>query len=438
MVSVVMPVYNTGEYLEDSIGSVLHQKYQDIELILIDDFSDEKTKRKLNEYSNIDKRVRLFHADTHIGPAKARNWGISLSRGDYLLFLDSDDYFENDLIQTCYLTAERFNSDVVVFNYAHSDTEHLHEVIYCNRPESFYAKYAMQVFDFCEYDNSEVFLYAFATGTKFFNRKFIVNNGILFQDIRRQNDIYFSLISMLHAKRVIFVDDDKVLLHARDHELKDRISNVPLPFCGYQAICKVLEQTVKEGKSDRYSKLISRAVVNIILHGFMQCKDFDDKGEEYYNFIRTEGIENIDILLNVNANKVSIFYMGLKKAMALEYRTKWWIEYDYFWVLRMCGNYKVIDLISKSNGRIAFWGVGIRGRFLLSLLLLWGIHISMVVDKGKDIQGKNIEGYMVEDPQKAIKNCEIIITGNKTVVEYITHDYVSDNCKVILWEPSDE
>ena len=90
-VSVIVPVYNTEKYLRQCLDSVVNQTLQDIEVICIDDGSTDDSKRILDEYAHRDARI-LVYSKENGGQSSARNKGMDLAQGDYLYFLDSDDY----------------------------------------------------------------------------------------------------------------------------------------------------------------------------------------------------------------------------------------------------------------------------------------------------------------------------------------------------------
>ena len=97
MISVVIPVYNTEKYLDKCIESILTQKYNELELILIDDGSTDGSPKICDYYSEIDSRVRTFH-QKNCGAASAVNTGISLSKGEYIVVVDCDDYIDGSLL----------------------------------------------------------------------------------------------------------------------------------------------------------------------------------------------------------------------------------------------------------------------------------------------------------------------------------------------------
>lgn len=91
MISVILPTYNRAYCLEASMNSVLNQSYPDLELIIVDDGSDDGTKELVENMQQTDPRVRYFYTQINQGAAAARNYGIERASGDYLAFQDSDD-----------------------------------------------------------------------------------------------------------------------------------------------------------------------------------------------------------------------------------------------------------------------------------------------------------------------------------------------------------
>lgn len=99
LVSIITPVYNAQEYLEETILSVLQQTYSNWELLLIDDCSTDKSYEIIKKYQNQDKRIRYLKNEKNSGPAVTRNRGIESSNGEYIAFLDSDDLWYQDKLE---------------------------------------------------------------------------------------------------------------------------------------------------------------------------------------------------------------------------------------------------------------------------------------------------------------------------------------------------
>jgi glycosyltransferase involved in cell wall biosynthesis len=99
MVSIIIPVYNCEEFLEECIQSVLDQTMGDWELILIDDCSTDSSMGIINKYIALDSRIKVYSFDINVGAGVARNKGIEISRERYVAFLDSDDYWHKDKLK---------------------------------------------------------------------------------------------------------------------------------------------------------------------------------------------------------------------------------------------------------------------------------------------------------------------------------------------------
>ena len=114
-VSIIVPVYNVKPYLSRCLDSILNQSYTDIEVILIDDGSTDGSRLICEKYA-VDQRVKIFH-QKNSGQSVARNLGLDNINGEYILFVDADDYIHHDLLALAVKNLEDNNADVVVFEH---------------------------------------------------------------------------------------------------------------------------------------------------------------------------------------------------------------------------------------------------------------------------------------------------------------------------------
>ena len=98
LISVVVPIYNVEAYLEKCINSIINQTFSDLEILLIDDGSTDSSSDICDRYGSMDTRIKVLHKKNG-GLSSARNAGIDLSKGDYLCFIDSDDYIDERYIE---------------------------------------------------------------------------------------------------------------------------------------------------------------------------------------------------------------------------------------------------------------------------------------------------------------------------------------------------
>ena len=113
-ISVIIPVYNVEKYLDRCIKSVVNQTYTDLEIILVDDSSPDKCPQMCDEWALKDNRIKVIHKENE-GLGFARNTGIDNATGEYLCFVDSDDYIEPTMLEECFAAAKRENADAVCF-----------------------------------------------------------------------------------------------------------------------------------------------------------------------------------------------------------------------------------------------------------------------------------------------------------------------------------
>lgn len=123
-VSIIVPIYNAAKYLSRSIESMLNQSYDNLEIILIDDASTDNSKEIIKKYALKDSRIKPFYSEVNQGVSRSRNMGLKSVSGDYVIFIDSDDYIVKDMVKIMVEKSIKYNSDLV-------DSYHL--IIYKNK-----------------------------------------------------------------------------------------------------------------------------------------------------------------------------------------------------------------------------------------------------------------------------------------------------------------
>jgi glycosyltransferase involved in cell wall biosynthesis len=116
LLSIILPVYNAEMYLKRCINSVLRQDFNNFELIIVNDGSNDKSQDICEYYSRIDNRIKLYN-QINSGVAVARNTGLEKANGDYILFIDSDDWLDYDMISSMINIFTSYECDLVSCNY---------------------------------------------------------------------------------------------------------------------------------------------------------------------------------------------------------------------------------------------------------------------------------------------------------------------------------
>lgn len=111
LISIVIPVYKVEQYLRECVDSVIAQTYKNLDIILVDDGSPDKCPAMCDEYAAKDSRVRVIHK-TNGGLSAARNSGIDIARGEYITFIDSDDYVSKTYTEQLYTTLKKSGAGI--------------------------------------------------------------------------------------------------------------------------------------------------------------------------------------------------------------------------------------------------------------------------------------------------------------------------------------
>jgi len=125
-VAIIVPVYNAENFLKYSVESMINQTYSNLEIVLVNDGSTDKSGLLCDEYAQKDNRVKVVHVDNG-GQSKARNIGVKNATADWIVFLDSDDYYEKVAVEYLVALRDKFNADmaattvVEVRNYEEKD-----------------------------------------------------------------------------------------------------------------------------------------------------------------------------------------------------------------------------------------------------------------------------------------------------------------------------
>ena len=122
-VSVIIPIYNVEKYLRACVDSVLGQTYQDLQIILVDDGSTDSCGRICDEYSGVDSRIQVIHKENG-GLSDARNAGLAVAKGEFILYLDSDDYLVPTAIASLMEMQGKTHADIVLGNFYYTFPDH--------------------------------------------------------------------------------------------------------------------------------------------------------------------------------------------------------------------------------------------------------------------------------------------------------------------------
>lgn len=319
-VSVVLPVYNMEKYLEECLDSIINQTLKDIEVICINDGSEDNSLNILKEYAKKDTRINIINQENG-GHATATNHGIDIAKGKYLFLMDSDDKLKLDALEKTYIIAEEKNVDFVLFQAINYDDE----------KNEFYESERYNMTEVADYVNNKIFSsddlgtlifkIAVTPWTKLYNRKFIERIHARFPEGLIFDDNIFFWQTLLQAERIYFLREH--LFYRRWYESSSTMSG-DLRFIDSITInTMVLDLFKKYGKFDKFKIGLCNRKVNLSSLRFMQIKTefkeiyFDELQKNFRYWVRNnEHYEYLQSIL-IPRNKF-IFESILKSKSAQE------------------------------------------------------------------------------------------------------------------------
>lgn len=197
-ISVIIPAYNIEDYIATCLFSIINQSFKDIEILVIDDGSKDKTAEIVEIFGQFDKRIKLIKQENQ-GAGNAKNNALKLAVGKYIMFVDSDDCLENNAIEIAYDTIFNQKAEVVVFGANGILDEKKVKCLYGieRTPKNILNKIVTQ---------SEIYKNIFKLPVvamcKIYDTSFLKNNNILFQGTKTGEDQFFHIKTILLAKRV--------------------------------------------------------------------------------------------------------------------------------------------------------------------------------------------------------------------------------------------
>lgn len=258
-VSVILPCYNCEKYLGKCLESILGQTLKDLEVICVDDGSTDSTLEILRSFEAADSRVRVM-TQPNGGAGAARNNGLRQARGEYLSFLDSDDFFEPNMLEEAVRAAESYEADYVVFDSDRyqMDTDSFVEVPWAVRMEDVPP---YMPFSYRQLTDNVFLSFVGWAWDKLYRRSFVEAKDLWFQEQRTTNDMLFVFSALVCAKRIAVVD--KVLAHQRRGDSGTlSVTREKSWHCFYDALTALRDRLRREGKWEELEK----DYINYALH----------------------------------------------------------------------------------------------------------------------------------------------------------------------------
>ncbi|MDL2246076.1 glycosyltransferase [Methanobrevibacter sp. OttesenSCG-928-K11] len=214
-VSVVVPVYNVEKYLNDCLDSLINQTLEDIEIICVNDGSTDNSLAILEKYQNKDNRIQIITRENG-GLSAARNTGMEYTKGEYISFIDSDDWIELDTYEILYEFAKSKDLDILMFpfNFYNDDTGEIYQTQY-NSLEVIDSSFDEKIFNYKDVKKS-LFKISHSAYNKIYKSSFLSNIDAHFEEGLNYEDIPFFFLTFLNTDKVSIIRKSLYLYRIRD------------------------------------------------------------------------------------------------------------------------------------------------------------------------------------------------------------------------------
>lgn len=270
-VSIIIPVYNVEKYLKRCLDSVLCQTYTNFEVILVDDGSTDNSRDICDEYKKYDKRIKVIHKNNE-GVSVARNKGIEVATGKYILFLDSDDFIEKNCIEILIKSISNKKYDLVIYGYImeflNNDIEN--KVVTPNN--KIYCKVEEYLNEFQYYRENGLFGYVW---NKMYQTEILRKYDILFENNAFPEDVYFNFVYLQYCKEIMVINKSLYhYMHQSSHSLSKTQRNEP--FTSHSLYNRTSEFLRGFNCYDINSKFINTVYIEALMN-YILVQIYNDK-----------------------------------------------------------------------------------------------------------------------------------------------------------------
>ena len=339
-VSVIIPVHNGADYLEDTLRCVMKQTLRKIEIIVVDDGSTDDTAAIVKRLQEEDNRLRYIYQEK-ANAGVARNRGMAAANGQALMFLDGDDLFQPEMLEKMYGALAECTADMVVCDADQYDTR---TGEYLPKPQYMRSEYLTEdknIFSKLELGEHILYFTTSVPWNKLFRASFLKENNLQFQDIERANDQYLSILALLLADKIVAVRE--VLVHYRINQkgnLTTEFSKTPL--CAYQAMVATKEALTERGliEDAKVKQAFDNKVINLMIYS-LNIQRSAQAYKELYDVLSGGGLEQLGLAGEEEDHYFNpLEYQNLQSFLSM--------PYDQFLVMK---NREYRDVIARKNVR---------------------------------------------------------------------------------------
>lgn len=414
-ISIIVPVYNAEKYLARCLDSLICQDLKDIEIIVVDDCSMDSSRTIVQDYLMKGRNIRLIRNDTNSGAATSRKNGFKSACGEYVMFVDADDWMELDACSLFYHYAKQGDYDIVYSNIDRIDSKNkvVEKGMYYKNLFGLEGKVtdekrkALALWDGATYWG------------RIYKRSWFEESGFRFMENGRfdEDDVEILLPMMAHRIGLI----DKVLYHwfvNNDSVTRTRHSHY---IERYDCAIYVLGEAKRLGLYEDYKEELDYSFIRSFILNSITA---------FYNLLEYESIVNEDLERLIEyVRKTNMDFMHnkyyrllekeetkmLAKALTSkeEFENVYYYEYREYYIDAKDKINCLREYIDANNLNVVLWGAGKKSRTFAKLYPNFMEFIVCIVDSNKSLAGVRIEGkYLIQSKERIDENIDLVIVMN--------------------------
>lgn len=292
LVSIIVPVFNEEKYLKQCLDSLICQTHSNLQIICVDDGSTDSSPEILQQYAREDSRITILNQKNKYAGV-ARNKGFECAEGKYVMFLDSDDFFHETLIEKTLNEAETTCADIVICGSEKYDDKTKE---YKDLSEGLNVSIIPESLPFSPKEVAD-HIYQFTAGwpwDKLYKTEFVRNNNVTFQNTRIANDEFFVDVCYAVADRISVVSD--ILVYHRSNVESSLEFNREIHWkCGYDMAYALKDELKRRGIYELYRASYTKRIRRYLFWLLSSARDYSNY-MEMYAFLQNRAIKELDLL----------------------------------------------------------------------------------------------------------------------------------------------
>lgn len=439
IISIIVPVYNVEQYLKKCLDSLVNQTMKEIEIIVVNDASPDNSKDIMERYQKeYPETIKCVDREISAGPGAARNTGIRCAKGEYLLFIDGDDYADITMCEKLYQVAQETDSDIVSCEYKEGQEGNFREV----------DQFSTQVMGVLNYEKRRLLMSVHSVGpvAKIIRKSIIVDNELFFPEFMRYEDLATIPLWWVYANRYEEVKEP-MYYYIRHENSVTKTKNSAGYYEVFKAAVHIYNRFIERGLRQEYQECMN----NILLRAFIDeikflIENVDEPDIIELQLLREEVLKRIP-----DYKKNPMLYMrndpkpiaGAKILMESAEKfcellknhdsSQFTGTYHPYYEYRARRIDEFLKYCEQQQYSVAIWGAGIKGTAFLDVCDADAQRIHYVIDKNEKNWGKTLStGHVICGFKDVYENVDIVLVMNKVYFGGVYREVKKINSEIKL------